>query len=970
MNQSSTGILMMFSLNKNLEYSGFDEAYHTWVSKKHGVQIKAGDSWPGFKVRSKKGISEFKKQVSRFLAGGNIIDESTFGSATYGKSFSCSCSMRIYDNEGKVSGVTILLNENQDSTVKIITDSELLNLELVAKNVQNSVVITDSKRKVEYVNDAFEKITGYSFAEMKGKSLSILQGKNTKAEDIKKMDKGLKKKEPFSIEILNYSKSGKEYWLEVFITPIFDKKGKISKFIGIQNDITERKAFEETSRRNEAQYLAIINSLHEGVVVQGINDTIIVANNSAAKILGLTKDQLLGKDSFDPRWKALNADGTPLDPTEHPTMVTLRTGKPVTNFIMNVHVGNKSRKIISINSEPVKDNKGKMFAVVATFLDVTKQIATQKELRDSEERYRLLVENAPVGILLHMDGKIKIRNHYAARLLEEKSRNTLINKPFLNIIHPDFRDIVRYRYERLKSGKVQKLEEIEEKLVTLDGKNIDVLKSGIAVSYKGKPAFLTVFSDISTIKETEKLVKANQERLSNLANSVPGALLQYKINADGTDELLYVSEQVIDLWEVSKKEALNDVSKLWDPVLKEDLPGMQDSIMNSAMSMTFWDHRWRIKTKSGNIKWLNGRGIPKRLDDASVIWDSLILDITDLKKAETLLEETNKQLELAVDTAKLGIWTYDIQLDKLTWNDILYEIYNIKKEEFTNHLEGWTWKVHKDDAKIAKEEFDQILNGHVVFNSQFRIHPTPDTIKHIQGSGAPFKDEHGTIQKLIGIDVDITEFVEKEEKLEEALKAKNTLLKELHHRIKNNLNLISNLLYLKSKSTKDKALLDYIKETNTRINTIAKTHDQLLRLEEFDQLDIKDYLEDLISTLIATYTSGGSAFTLKSNIEHYNLSVDKILVIGLLTNEIILNTIKYAYEPGIGGPVFLTFKKLKESIRLTVYDKGKGIPAKILKNRNSTGLNLINLLTQQLKGSVRLESEKGVKYVIDFPLEG
>ncbi len=969
MSQVVSEIHMMFSLNVNLEYSGFNRAYEKWVYNQHKVKIKVGTPWPGFKISKGEAIEESKSNFLKFIDGDDAALTDSKEHQIYGESMTCTCNMKIWNGAGKVEGLSFSLIDSPELRQLNYSQSEVLNLELVAQNVQNSVVITDANRKVQYVNPGFERLTGYTFDEVRGGSLSFLQGKDTNPLHIEEMNKALKDRVSFSIEILNYRKSGEPFWSEIYVTPYFDQHGELSKFIGIQNDISQRKEYEELIKKNEAQYWAIINSLHEGVVVQSTEDTIILANNSAAKILGLTKDQLLGKDSYDPRWKALNKDGSELKGEDHPSMVTLRTGKPVTNFLMNIHTGKGKRKVISINSEPVHDETGTLFGVVVSFLDVTKQTETQQALKDSEERYKMLVENAPVGILLHVDGKIIIRNSYAARLLEAGGKS-MVNMPFLDIIHPDYRQIVAEYYDKLKKGKAVNLEPKEEKLLTLDQKTIEVLKSEIPVTYKGTPAFLTVFSDITKIKESESIVKANQERISNLANSIPGVLLEYKLNPDGTDDMPYISDRVFDLYGVPKDDAIKNILSVWDIIYPDDIAGMKKSISQSARNLSFWNYICRVNTKSGELRWVNGRGFPKKQSDGSIIWDTIILDITELKETQLQLEETNRQLELGVKAAQLGIYTYDVKSKEYYWNDILFKMYNITREEFETDADIWMTKIHPDDAEDVKDHFFQMHAGKSMHGLKFRMKPTEESTRYLQASGAPLLDHSGNVYKLVGIDMDITDFVKKEQELEEALEQKNTLLKELHHRIKNNLNLISSLLYFKSKATNDPALLDYIKETKTRINTIAKTHDQLLRMEEFDRLDVKGYLKDLIATLIATYTTDGSTFPLDLKIENQKLSVDKILVLGLLTNEIILNTIKYAYDPGIGGPIFVTLKRVKTLLHLIIYDKGKGVEdAGKPEDGTTTGFDLINLLVQQLKGTMTKETRNGVKYVIEFSPE-
>jgi PAS domain S-box-containing protein len=135
------------------------------------------------------------------------------------------------------------------------------------------------------------------------------------------------------------------------------------------------------------------------------------------------------------------------------------------------------------------------------------------------------------------------------------------------------------------------------------------------------------------------------ENIALFINSLPGAFLVYKLNADLTDELLFLSDSAEVLWGVNKEEAAKDVSKLWAPILPEDLEGMGQSIQKSASEMSFWDHIWRIETPLGEIKWLNGRAQPIKSDDGSIIWQSIILDITELKEHQNKLTLLGEQLQ-------------------------------------------------------------------------------------------------------------------------------------------------------------------------------------------------------------------------------------------------------------------------------------------------------------------------------------
>jgi PAS domain S-box-containing protein len=134
--------------------------------------------------------------------------------------------------------------------------------------------------------------------------------------------------------------------------------------------------------------------------------------------------------------------------------------------------------------------------------------------------------------------------------------------------------------------------------------------------------------------------------ISLFINSLPGAFLIYKLDAEGKDSLLYLSDTAEALWGVSKEVATKEINKLWEPIHPDDLSNMASSIKESAENLSFWNHNWRIIHPSGETKWLNGRAQPIKQDDGSIIWQSVILDITALKEKELNVLELSKKLEV------------------------------------------------------------------------------------------------------------------------------------------------------------------------------------------------------------------------------------------------------------------------------------------------------------------------------------
>jgi len=250
----------------------------------------------------------------------------------------------------------------------------------IVKFTNDVVIVTtagtsdDPEQRIVYVNQAFENLTEYSKEDVIGKSPRLLQGKETSEETRKKMRIALQKRESIQVEILNYSKSGREYWLDVRLFPLKNAENEVTHFVAIERDITERLKSEKQNAENEARLRSIISSMSEGIVVQDNTGFIELCNDAAESILGLTKDQMMGRTSIDPRWMSIYENGSPFPGDEHPAMVTLSTGEALDDVVMGVNKPDDATTWISINSRPIYiNNTGKPDAVVATFRDITTQ---------------------------------------------------------------------------------------------------------------------------------------------------------------------------------------------------------------------------------------------------------------------------------------------------------------------------------------------------------------------------------------------------------------------------------------------------------------------------------------------------------------------------------------------------------------------------------------------------------------------
>jgi two-component sensor histidine kinase len=238
-------------------------------------------------------------------------------------------------------------------------------------------------------------------------------------------------------------------------------------------------------------------------------------------------------------------------------------------------------------------------------------------------------------------------------------------------------------------------------------------------------------------------------------------------------------------------------------------------------------------------------------------------------------------------------------------------------------------------------------------------------------SAVAVEDDEGNIKYYDGIIEDITERKRIEERIKKDLKDKEVLLKEIHHRVKNNLQVISSLLNLQAQNLDDEKTLAIFKESKDRIRSMALVHENLYKSPDLGIIDFAEYVKSLANGLFRSYTADPNKIVLHLKIADVALSVDVAAPCGLIINELISNALKYAFPPSLKRKakieIALTIKK-DNNIELVVKDNGVGIPENVdMGTVDSLGLFLVNILVKdQLGGSLEIVREEGTAFHIRF----
>ena len=207
-----------------------------------------------------------------------------------------------------------------------------------------------------------------------------------------------------------------------------------------------------------------------------------------------------------------------------------------------------------------------------------------------------------------------------------------------------------------------------------------------------------------------------------------------------------------------------------------------------------------------------------------------------------------------------------------------------------------------------------------------------------------------------------------EEQIKASLREKEVLLQEVHHRVKNNMMIITSLLSLQSKQIEDEHYREMFSISINRIKSMSLIHEKLYRSGDLAKVDFNDYLKDMIKTMFESYGLSSRKVALKTDIEGVTFGIDTAIPCGLIINELISNSLKHSFPEDMEGEIKVALRRNdKTEVKLTVSDNGVGMPEDMdFRNTTSLGLTLVIALVKQLKGEIELVREKGTEFVITF----
>ena len=600
------------------------------------------------------------------------------------------------------------------------------------------------------------------------------------------------------------------------------------------------------------------------------------------------------------------------------------------------------------------DAAGKPRGIIIVTRDITQKLLAEKIDAEEAASRKILIEGSSDGI---------VTMNQLGRLVEA-------NKKFLEMIGYDL-DEARNLYvwdwdAKFNKADIEKMIEkidekgdhFESKHVRKDGSIYDVEISSNGTIVNGQKLIFCVCRDITSRKEAEMKIQESEERFSKVFRTIPVGVsitrLSDGVYIDANDALLniggYQRDEVIGhstvelnvFTDAERGELIREFTKTGRMLNSDHTFPRKDGTFASVI------YSWEM-IELDHEKYILG----------------IVIDITERKAAEKKIKESEERFSKIFHSNPVGIAITKIETGEyVDVNDSLLKMLGYSREEligknsveigvFDHETRERFIKTLKETGKVNNGEINYLRRDGLMSNLIFSMEPV----------------EINKVNYVLGIVLDVTEKKKYETQLKKSLEEKNVLLKELQHRVKNNLSVISSLLHLEMDSLSDEHSKGVFRNSISRINSLAAIYEQLYSSELISEINLYNYLNRLVESLSKTYNINEKVKISTDMKKDAYIDLKRSVLIGLIFNELITNSLKYAYPDGGSGNISAGFDSSDGTAKIYVRDEGVGLPRDFdIKKNKSLGLKLVHMLTEQLEGDLEIRSEKGTWVEISFRL--
>ena len=723
---------------------------------------------------------------------------------------------------------------------------------------------------------------------------------------------------------------------------------KIQYFETTIIDIINLKKTEKALDESENKYRTIVETANEGILIGDKSGNITFANAKMADMLGYSIKELLCTDA------RTFLDENELKKAEE----KLRNRKKGIKEEYEIKFLRKNGEPLwtLANASPIYDKKGTYTNTLVMYTDITQRKKSEEILLENEKKYKDLTELLP-QMVFETDkiGNILYVNKSVTNILNYTVMD-LIGQNVFKFILPNEHSKATKTFQDILNGEISHGSKFT--IIKKDKSQVLVIIYSNVIKKNNKPIGLrSVVVDITEITKKEEEINKQYNILKGITDSNNAPIFSIDNDYCYTSFNLSHEMEMKLLYDVEIEYGKNFIKYLRP---KERLRA-KNGFNRALTGETFTYEHYFGNTKKYLELTLNP------IKDAGKIVGVAVFsqDITKRKLAEEALVISEEKYKILFEEDP----NYNIIIDN---NGLIYDV-----NYATTKLTGLTKKeligMNFSELKvIAPEDMSSHLNKiKKVWNGE---HIEPFETRYINWNNKNIWSivnltlmNFGNVNYILGIAVDITKQKNVENRIKSSLKEKNVLLQEIHHRVKNNMQIISSLLNLQIKYVHDEEAVNVLQESQNRVKSLAMIHEKLYMSKDLTKINFVDYVQSLVSNLFYAYNIEKTHIQPILQIEDINLNMETAIPCGLIISELVSNSLKYAFPNKKSGEIRVSLKSQKDTYKLLISDNGIGLSNGIeLNNAQTLGLKLVYILTDQIDGKVTIYREQGTQYKITF----
>lgn len=617
---------------------------------------------------------------------------------------------------------------------------------------------------------------------------------------------------------------------------------------------------------------------------------------------------------------------------------------------------------VRTSSRPIMKN-GVYAGMTGIITDITERRHSEAALREREARLDSILRAAPIGIGVVIDRVIMQANDRLCGMTGYP-REELIGQSAL-LLYP-----TREEYEFVGREKYAQISEagtgtVETRWRRRDGVVIDVLLSSSPIEPANLSAGVSFTAmDITRRKKTEALLCESEERFRGTfeGSFTPMALCDLK------GRFLEVNDALCEMTGYSRRELLGRTYRAitYSGDLKLGTRHMQ-SLLKGEQSHFHLEQRYLHK--DGGIIWaVMSASIINDTAGSPLYFSMQVVDITARKAAEGAIKKTQYLLSESQRMAGMGSVEFNSQTGEIFCTDETYRILGIESDGRPLAAKEFARLIHPDDAEAFNDSLRDCLHGNKKLDVAYRIVRPDGTVRHVKSLGNAIRERDGKAVMMIGTIMDITEQVRADELIRNSLREKEIMLREIHHRVKNNFQFLISILDIQSERLSDPEALNIFSNARNRIRLISMVHEKLYQARDLSHIDIADYIRSLVDYLRQSMSEHPGNVTVSLRVGDVDLGINRAMTCGLIINELVSNTLRHAYPHGGRVKIRIEFSPTGKEYMLRISDGGVGFPRGLdFRATTSLGMQLVCMFVEQLGGNITLIQRKGTEFRISFP---